>query len=126
MTQTRGPDEQVITLAGRHYDHLLLAGEQGLALNPIVYVTAPSHARVLWAGPGRLLEGYEVSKLGWHAIFDTRQFEDIGFGPDAQYADLWVLRGVRYAPREPNPSAGWKQESSASHLFASYDPAGRR
>jgi len=124
----RDLDEQALALAGRHYDRLVLAGQQGLALNPIVNVTAPAQALVLWASPARVLEGYEVSKTDSETAFDNCEFERIGFSRDALHAGLWVLRGVRYEPCEPRPAGGggWKEAGSTSHLFASYDPVGRR
>jgi hypothetical protein len=72
-------NEQIMTLASRHYAHLLRAGE-GLALSPIVDLSAPAHGQVLWRR-GRALEGHEVTKLDWDGLFadSRRDFERIGF-----------------------------------------------
>ncbi len=128
MIETADPDERARALADRYYGHLLIAGGQGLALNPLVYVTAPSRAVVLWGALGRVLEGYAVSKIDWHSAYYNRELESMGFDEEAQRAGMWVLRGARYEPRTPGSPDGWSESASASqlHLFANYDPVGRR
>lgn len=119
-------DKQITALADRYYDRLLRAGEQGLALNPIVHMTAPAQALVLWETPGRVLEGYEVSKTDWDSVFDNREYERIGFDAEAQRAGIWALHGVRFEPRAHETAGGWNEAGSASHLFANYDPVEAR
>lgn len=113
-----GQDEQITALADRHYARLLRAGEQGLALNPIVDLSAPAHGHVLWRH-GRVLEGYEVTKLDWDGLFpeSRRDFEHIGFRPSAQRDGIWVLIGLRYAREQDR----WALRARTSHIFAHYD-----
>lgn len=128
MTETADPDERARALADRYYGHLLTAGRQGLALNPLVYVTAPSRALVLWGAPGRVLEGYAVSKIDWHNAYYNSELESMGFDEEAQRAGLWVLRGARYEPRTPGSPDGWRESAPPDglHLFANYDPVAKR
>lgn len=113
-------DKQVADLADRYYGHLLQAGGQGLSLNPLIDMSAPSAGRVLWSAGPDTLEGYEVSKLDADsAFFDPPDYERIGFGAEALQEGLWILMSARYAFGED----GWKERPGrGSHAFAHYDP----
>jgi hypothetical protein len=115
MTSVPGQDDQITVLAGRHFARLLLVGEQGLTLNPIVDISAPAQGQVLWAR-GHFLEGYKVTKLDPDGPFQPR-FEQTGFSLDVRRDGIWVLRGARYE-RQPDR---WAPQPDLTHAFAHYD-----